>query len=134
MRLTRQIAAAAFLAVAFAGPAPAAESNWPAIREALFAERELADGAAVLALETPVRAEDAAVVPVTVRALIPQTPARHIKTIHLIIDQNPAPVAAAAKATSIRMGIVRTRVPSCCYRPAVAPAPRVRRAWPPCDR
>ena len=59
-----------------------------------FNDRSLEDGAAVLALDTPVRAEDAAVVPVTVRALIPQTSARWIRTIHLIIDENPAPVAA----------------------------------------
>jgi sulfur-oxidizing protein SoxY len=94
MRLAHAIIAAACLAVTFAVPLRATEGNWPAIREALFGQRELADGAAVLALETPVRAEDAAVVPVTVRALIPQTPTRYIKSIHLIIDENPAPVAA----------------------------------------
>jgi sulfur-oxidizing protein SoxY len=84
----------ALLVATAAVPALAGEGNWPSIREALFNDRSLEDGAAVLALDTPVRAEDAAVVPVTVRALIPQTPTRYIKTIHLIIDENPAPVAA----------------------------------------
>jgi sulfur-oxidizing protein SoxY len=84
----------ALLVATAAVPAVAEEGNWPSIRQALFNDRQLEDGAAVLALDTPVRAEDAAVVPVTVRALIPQTPTRYIKTIHLIIDENPAPVAA----------------------------------------
>ena len=93
MRLAR-VLMLAFVAATTTVPALGAEGNWPAIREALFAERKLEDGASVLALEAPMRAEDAAVVPVTVRALIPQTPERYIKTIHLIIDENPAPVAA----------------------------------------
>lgn len=88
------IAAAAALSAAAAPPVLAAdEGNWPSIREALFQGRELLDGASVIALEAPVRAEDAAVVPVSVKALIPQTPERYIKTVHLIVDQNPAPVA-----------------------------------------
>jgi sulfur-oxidizing protein SoxY len=84
----------ALLVATAAVPAVAEEGNWHSIRQALFNDRQLEDGAAVLALDTPVRAEDAAVVPVTVRALIPQTPTRYIKSIHLIIDENPAPVAA----------------------------------------
>lgn len=94
MSLLSRIAAAAFVAATLATPALASESNWPQIRETLFAERPLEDGSALLALEAPARAEDAAVVPVTVRALIPQRPDRYIRAIHLIIDQNPAPVAA----------------------------------------
>lgn len=70
-----------------------AEDLWPSIREALFQGRELRDGSGVIALEAPTRAMDAAVVPITVRALIPQTPERYIRKVHLIIDQNPAPVA-----------------------------------------
>lgn len=66
---------------------------WPDIREALFAEREIHDGAGVLSIEAPPRAYDAAVVPITVFAEIPQTPDRYIKTVHLVIDENPAPVA-----------------------------------------
>lgn len=80
-------------AVAGAGPAWAAEDLWPSIRDALFAGKELKDGSALIALEAPARAMDAAVVPVTVRALVPQTPERFIKSVHLIIDKNPAPVA-----------------------------------------
>jgi sulfur-oxidizing protein SoxY len=89
-----------FVAAAVEQPAPAlsaaseSESPWPSIRDALFAGRELKDGTSVIALDAPKRAQDAAVVPVTVKAQFLQTPERFIKTVHLIIDQNPAPVAA----------------------------------------
>lgn len=86
-------ALAALLLFQSSDAALAASSNWPSIREALFADRELKDGAGVIELEAPKRAHDAAVVPVTIKALQPQTPERYIKTIHLIIDKNPAPVA-----------------------------------------
>jgi sulfur-oxidizing protein SoxY len=82
------------------------ESAWPDIRTSLFGDRKLLDGAGVLALDTPYRAVDAAVVPLTIEALIPQTEQRYIKTLYLSIDQNPAPVAgvfhlypASGKAT-----------------------------------
>jgi sulfur-oxidizing protein SoxY len=68
-------------------------SAWPEIRDALYAGREIRDGAGVIALDTPARAYDAAVVPVTIRALIPQTLERYIQTMRLIVDVNPAPVA-----------------------------------------
>jgi sulfur-oxidizing protein SoxY len=32
-------------------------------------------------------------VPLTIKALIPQGADRYVKTVHLVIDQNPAPVA-----------------------------------------
>ncbi len=74
--------------------APAmAEDTWDAIRDSLFEGQELQDGSAILALEAPARAMDAATVPVTVKALMPQSTDRYIKTVHLIVDENPAPVA-----------------------------------------
>lgn len=96
MRGIGTAAVAAALAIGMGAlPAAAADDDpWPAIREALFANRALNDGSDLIALEAPTRAMDAAVVPVTVRALIPQSPERYIKAVHLIIDQNPAPVAA----------------------------------------
>jgi sulfur-oxidizing protein SoxY len=85
---------AAAIVVAIAAPARADEGNWPSIRDALFPQRELKDGSSVIQLDAPYRAEDAAVVPISIKALIPQTPDRYIATVHLIIDQNPAPEAA----------------------------------------
>lgn len=91
MRLQTMACAVAAL---MAQMAPAvAEETWDSIRESLFEGRELQDGSAILTLEAPKRAMDAATVPVTVKALMPQTPDRYIKTVHLIVDENPAPVA-----------------------------------------
>ena len=66
---------------------------WPDIKTSLFADRTIRDGAGVIEIEAPKRAYDAAIVPVTVTADIPQTEARYIQAIHLIVDKNPAPVA-----------------------------------------
>ncbi|MDF1585457.1 quinoprotein dehydrogenase-associated SoxYZ-like carrier [Marinimicrococcus flavescens] len=92
----RLITAAPVLVAAMAGLAGAARAAdpWPDIKEALFGHRPIADGGAVIALDAPERALDAAVVPMTIRALLPQTEARWIKTVHLVIDENPAPLAA----------------------------------------
>lgn len=69
------------------------DDPWPDIRAALFEDRPIADGAGMLALEAPKRAYDAAIVPISVTAAIPQTPERYIAAVHLVIDKNPAPVA-----------------------------------------
>ena len=71
--------------------ATAEDEIWPYLREELFGAREIRDGAGLIALEAPERAHDAAVVPVAVTALAPDRP---IRTLHLIVDKNPAPVAA----------------------------------------
>jgi sulfur-oxidizing protein SoxY len=85
------VAAVSFAALA--GAAAAEEGSWPAIREALFQDRELKDGAGLIELDAPKRAQDAGTVPVTVKALQPQGKDRWIQTVHLIVDENPAPVA-----------------------------------------
>ena len=54
------------------------ESRWNALREMLFQDRPIHDGADILALDAPYRAHDASVVPPTVT---------------LLIDENPLPVA-----------------------------------------
>jgi sulfur-oxidizing protein SoxY len=88
-------ALAVVCALALSGqPATAAdEGAWSDIRAHLFQDREIADGAGVISLEAPKRAEDAAIVPIKVTAAIPQTPDRYIRSIHLVIDENPAPIA-----------------------------------------
>jgi len=89
------------LVVASLGPAAAEAPSeaWPDLRAWLFANREIRDGAEVIELSAPYRAHDAAVVPLEITALIPQTPERYIETIHLVIDQNPAPVAGVFHLT-----------------------------------
>ncbi len=105
------------------GTAAAGEDSWPAIRDALFEGRELKDGAGLIALEAPTRAQDAAVVPVTVRALQPQSAQHFIRTIHLIVDENPAPVAGVFHlfpATGDATIATRIRVNEYTYLHAVA--------------
>src|SRR3954469_7360245 len=77
-------------------PAAAAESYdpWPGLAQDIFNNRMMNDGAGVIAIEMPVRAEDAAIVPVTLRATLPPGDVRRVVAITLVIDQNPAPMAA----------------------------------------
>lgn len=82
-------------------PAAAAEPDeaWSDIREMLFADRQIRDGAGVIRLTAPERAHDAAIVPIQIVAEIPQTPEHYVETVHLVIDQNPAPVAGVFHLT-----------------------------------
>src|SRR5256885_6594170 len=79
-------------------PAPAATSDaydpWPGLVQDIFNNRPMNDGADVIAIEMPYRAEDAAIVPVTLRTKLSPGDSRRVLTITLVIDQNPAPMAA----------------------------------------
>ena len=57
-----------------------------------FGDTEIVEDRTVIDLVTPYRAEDAAVTPVHVKAMIPQTAERYIKTIYLFVDKNPEPL------------------------------------------
>jgi sulfur-oxidizing protein SoxY len=75
--------------------AEAAADNWTRIRPSLFGQRSIAgDADQMIELVTPARAEDAAVVPVAIRTRLAQSPERYIKRLYLVIDKNPAPLAA----------------------------------------
>jgi sulfur-oxidizing protein SoxY len=91
-------AIAAIAAHAVAGRSgSAAETTadpWPALVQDVFKGRPVEDGSGLLALDAPARADDAAIVPLTVRATLPASDTRRVKAITLVIDQNPAPVAA----------------------------------------
>jgi len=103
--------------------AAAAEPDdpWPELARDIFKGRPLADGAGVIALEMPYRAEDAAIVPVTLRTTLPAGDTRAVKTITLVIDQNPSPVAATFTVdASVSMISTRVRVNSYTNVHAVA--------------
>lgn len=77
------------------GDDPDASPRWQQVRGSLFKGRTVHDsGDSVVALEVPARAEDAAIVPVAIRARFEQKPERHIRQVWLIIDNNPSPVSA----------------------------------------
>jgi sulfur-oxidizing protein SoxY len=73
---------------------PEAYDPWPGLVQDIFNNRPMDDGADVIAIEMPYRAEDAAIVPVTLRIKLPPGDSRRVRTITLVIDQNPAPMAA----------------------------------------
>lgn len=92
------IAAAFFAAsvAAIAGlpsVASAADDDlWPGLREEVFGAREIAENDGTVTLYAPERAEDAALVPLSIR--IPGNVAPNAVALTLLIDRNPAPVAA----------------------------------------
>ena len=93
--LTSALLVGALVGLTLAGArAESKDDPWPDIARDAFDHRPLADGAGLLAIEMPYRAEDAAIVPVTLRVMLPPGDARRVKTLTLVIDENPAPVAA----------------------------------------
>src|ERR1700744_1707834 len=78
-------------------PAPpdASRDLWPSLVADLFHDRAMQSGDGLIRLEAPYRAEDAALVPMTLGFALPAGDARQVKKITLVIDQNPAPMAAA---------------------------------------
>lgn len=88
--------------------------TWQGIRKDAFPGRtEFLDGTGIMTMDAPVRAEDASLVPITVH--MPADFAPKVKSLTLVVDKNPAPVAgkftygeAAGKAE--RMLAVRIRV------------------------
>jgi sulfur-oxidizing protein SoxY len=71
-----------------------ADDPWPDLARDVFNGKTLEDGTGLIVLEAPYRAEDAAIVPLTVRATLPAGDTRRVESITLVIDKNPAPVAA----------------------------------------
>lgn len=95
----RTLCIAGMLTVACgAGLAPAATADaydpWPGLVQDLFNNRPMNDGTDVIAIEMPYRAEDAAIVPVTLRTKLSPGDSRRVVKMTLVIDQNPAPMAA----------------------------------------
>ena len=73
---------------------PGANDPWPGLVQDIFNNRAMNDGAEVIGIEMPYRAEDAAIVPVTLRTRLSPGDNRRVLRITLVIDQNPAPMAA----------------------------------------
>jgi sulfur-oxidizing protein SoxY len=73
---------------------PADSAVWKKVHASVFGNAGLDAADAVIVLDTPKRAEDAAVVPLAIRARFPQSRERYIDKIWLVIDNNPSPIAA----------------------------------------
>lgn len=60
----------------------------------LFGGRKVQDAGERIKVDAPLIAENGAVVPVTVEAELPMTPAKHVKHIYIISDKNRRPLNA----------------------------------------
>jgi len=77
------------------GDNPEASEIWQKVRASLFETRPITNvGDDTLLLDAPVRAEDAAVVPIAMRARLPHTASSHVAKLYLVIDNNPSPISA----------------------------------------
>lgn len=84
------------------GDNPEASPTWQKVRASLFQSRPIATATEdVISLDAPVRAEDAAIVPIVIRTRFPQSPTRYIDKVYLIIDNNPSPISAIFKFTPL---------------------------------
>lgn len=100
MRVNGAKAALAALVTAIGLGLPAnalaqSEETWRGLKPDMFGERPIAEASPLVTLSAPTRAEDAAMVPVEVRAALPPGDGRTIVKITLVVDENPAPLAAA---------------------------------------
>ena len=104
--------AAAVVGFARTGPlAATAEDPWPDLARDAFNKHLLVDGTGILTLDMPYRAEDAAIVPVTIRSALAPGDTRRVKSFTLVIDQNPAPVAGTfALGPNSGVSSIATRV------------------------
>jgi sulfur-oxidizing protein SoxY len=122
---SRRLAGAFALAVTLSHGAVLASENeatWDSIRPEIFGARAIEDGASVLELVAPARAEDAALVPLDLRIRTADG-AAPVKAVTLVIDENPAPVAATFTFGEARRAFdlsTRVRVNSYSFVRAVA--------------
>jgi sulfur-oxidizing protein SoxY len=80
---------------------------WTRVRKAVFGERPLVEDPSVLALEAPERAEDASMVPVALRVGPRGTV---LRTLWLVVDDNPSPLAARFTLHDAVLGSIETRI------------------------
>jgi sulfur-oxidizing protein SoxY len=66
--------------------------RWSDLRHAIFGNRVVEDAGGLVAIDAPARAEDAAIVPVSIRVAEALGP--EIRGLYLVIDDNPSPLAA----------------------------------------
>lgn len=84
---------------------------WASIRKDTFGPRDIIDGKGFISLDAPERAEDAAVVPITIR--LTSELAGKVKSLTLIVDENPAPIVATftyGEAAGSGQRILATRI------------------------
>ena len=73
-------------------PEPITWNNY--LKEAVFGEEVINDGSHMFSLDTPYRALDAAIVPISIDFKKPQSEETFVKSLTLIVDENPSPVVS----------------------------------------
>ncbi len=66
------------------------ETTWQSIKADIFDKTEFLNGENLMRLDAPYRAEDAAIVPISIHV----QPGAGIRKVTVVIDENPAPMAA----------------------------------------
>ena len=69
------------------------------LKELIYGDDEILDGSHLFTLDTPYRALDAAIVPISINFKIDQREDYSIKSLTLIIDDNPSPLVSRFKFT-----------------------------------
>jgi sulfur-oxidizing protein SoxY len=85
---------AAFAQSALARADQPSEETWNSIKGDIFKDRAILDGTGLVMLDAPRRAEDAALVPIGMRVNFAADDQRTLQSLTLVIDENPAPLAA----------------------------------------
>ncbi|MCS0496227.1 quinoprotein dehydrogenase-associated SoxYZ-like carrier [Ancylobacter mangrovi] len=99
------------------------EETWNALKPDVFGERPIEAASPLVRLDAPTRAEDAAMVPISIEVALPEGDSRTVKKLTLIVDENPAPVAATFTFGGARHDVTlgtRLRVNSYSYVRAIA--------------
>ena len=92
-RLGYAAGAAALATLLLLGPAAKADEDvWPTLKQQAFGDRAIQAEDGIVVLEIPGTAEDAALVPLTVR--VPPQVAQKLKSLTIFIDKNPDPEVA----------------------------------------
>ena len=73
-----------------AGDQPS-EATWQSIQGDIFDKTEFLNGETMMSMDAPYRAEDAAIVPVSIKV----RPESGIRKVTIVIDENPSPMAAS---------------------------------------
>lgn len=103
--------------------APVQEDSWPSLAKQIFGDRVIRDGGGILSIDAPYRAEDAAIVPISLHSLLAASDPRVMRGLTLVVDENPSPLAARfapGEASGIRSLSTRIRVDSYTNITAVA--------------
>jgi sulfur-oxidizing protein SoxY len=106
--------AATTLALSLGAPRAFADGEpdpWPDLANEIFHGAALQDGSGFLALDAPKRAEDAAIVPITMNVNLPAGDTRRLVALTFVIDHNPAPLVGVFKpGAAITLTSLSTRV------------------------